>query len=91
MVTDERAVENQTCEHVANSMKKALVFQAIRLLARRYRNLDDAQAAKLLTLPQLNRLYKGELLADVLDPNAAREAEIGDPETPPLFGDFNDA
>ena len=90
---NQRAAVYEWCEHVANSMKKALLFQAVRLLARRYRKLDDAQATKLLSLPQLSRLYEGELPADVLDADAAREAKIGDPETPlySLFQIFREA
>jgi len=82
METDLETEIFQWCEHVLNSMKKALIFETFRILSKRYGPLDDAKAEKILELPQFKDLAEGKQPGDLLDGVDARKAEVGHPETP---------
>jgi AIPR protein len=77
-----KAAVFEWCEHVANSMKRALLFQTMRLLVRRYGPLTPLTCTEVLRLPQLRQLMEGESLAAVLQPATCRSALVGAPETP---------
>ena len=80
--TDPNADVFENAEHVANAMQKPIVFQMLRLLARRYGPLDEATCSQIMTLPQFSAIAGGEPIEQVLQSDACREARIGEPSTP---------
>jgi len=80
--SDRNAEVFEFAEHVSNAMQKPIVFQILRLLARRYGTLDENTSSMILALPQFVDIASGRPAEQVLNAEACREANIGEPTTP---------